>query len=802
MKRGAWQIPVFGLALFLVLVVWGLFPEPEESKRGYTRRGCYRKATLFFQNAKRLAGPAYLYPRTGQYASAAKYLEALEERFGVPDYMWDAYEMLGDSEAALASAAETTPDLSRQMRLDPPDELRRRALRAYRGALLRIRREDADRLRLLRKEAEALLSLARPADALEILRDLVKNHRKGEVERLREERAGTAPEAARRVRAGEEALNVYFLAGEGALAAGLGEEAEGYFRMFLEGGGSGARRVSAEMSLGDLSFERAGKPEAQGDGRLTETRLRESLSHYASAGTEEAAFRMGKALFKLNAFEGARRYFTPRDWHTAAEKRKRRYMDARCLLELSQLEEAAKAFGLLRADNPDDREGFLSLLALARLAEAFGRLERAAELLLGAAGRVEAGARGALDEIDLREQGRAEIAGRLFRLAEGFEKKRDAERAVELYRAVARTAEAARGPDPALRCAALRRIARVWEKSGLPDAAVRAACGYLELARAVGDESARRRALGLAIERFQEGRRFSRAAALAEGYLSDYPDSPSATRVRYELGRMKAALGFVEEAECAFEGNIERCPDDYYTDLSRLALAEAWGASDRREELEEARALALGIITDARHAAGTLVRLKALFLAGRLDVELAELTADEARRVELFSEAIRLLDEALGGEYRANMPLFRALVKERRAGALLLKGRALLGLGRPAGALLALVEISDAAAGEEADVLASCARALLGGELDKLEKTAAALRGRSGALGLFTSLAFARLAAGDAKAAARAARRATQAGEGPAEQGAGCVLLGPEFWRSWSRWVAGSGGGRSVNRGL
>ena len=115
--RGWWQFVVFGLSLVVAFFVYVYWPEPEESVRGYTPAGCHEQAKQLFASARMVRD---VRRRTQLYASSVKYLEALEERFGIKAARWDAYEMLGDAYLELMATAEPPIPQSWRVAMWPP----------------------------------------------------------------------------------------------------------------------------------------------------------------------------------------------------------------------------------------------------------------------------------------------------------------------------------------------------------------------------------------------------------------------------------------------------------------------------------------------------------------------------------------------------------------------------------------------------------------------------------------------------------------------------------------------------------
>jgi len=730
--RGWWQFAAFGLALVLAYLVyfWEPLREPEESRVGYTAKGCYERAR---RQMDRAAEATDRQKKAQEHVSATRYLRALEERFGVTVARWDAYEMLGDAERGLAAAHEYDRSLAQRLRLDDPREAHAEALRAYRAAALRLRPTSLDRPRLLRKQAEMLLALGRPAEASDILRDLVKLYRQDEVDRLRREREEGLPSLTSETPAAltDEVRTVYFLAGRAALGAGRErevrsratgdaelaaraaadkEEARRAFGLFLDAGGGGRRRAEAETSLGDLAFARA---EAQPPEKALDTLKDEVLPRYRSAGTPEAAFLVARVLFRMGEYASARQSFARRrDGMGTPEVRARSYMEARCHLALGEIELAEKKFRDIRAGSEDDAEGASSLAGLAEIARSGGRFEEAADLLLRAAGRVSAPDResGAYlrradagsprSDVELperdRELERPRLARKLVEVAEALEREGKLTEAVDIYRK-------SLGVDPGQGARVLRRVARAWERKAEGeqpgDARLRAARTYLELADILPSGEARREALRVAAERFHDGGSVARAVEVARRFVREHSEDELASRMMHFLGVWEDKLGLAEEADGHLARNVELHPGDVYGDLSRIARARLLesrgsgeGPDEARRTLHEAQGILLKIVgrdgpIGKRYAAGTLVRLEALFLLGHVDVRLAEITGGKAGW-DLYFEALEVLAEALDKKKpkdfpasgKGARPLFLELVDRERPSAFLARGMACYGL--------------------------------------------------------------------------------------------------------------------------
>ncbi|MHC4252029.1 MAG: hypothetical protein ACYS9X_23160, partial [Planctomycetota bacterium] len=348
--RGAWQFVVFGLSLVVAFFVYVYWPEPKESVDGYTPAGCHEQARQLFTLARLKRD---VRSRNQLYASSVKYIEALEERFGIEPARWDAYEMLGDAYRELATAAESEREVARQLRLKNPTASRAEALRAYRAGTALLGTDSPDRPRLLRKLTEMLLALDRPGEAMGILRGLVKLYRRDKIDRLRRERgeeverrgepdtaAGDMPGR------GDEALRAYFLAGSAALAVARElesrpdfasdaearseadasrREAGRAFTVFLDSGGAGERRSAAETALGRLAFARAAAEPGKAKGLLVA-----AAGHFRAAGTPEAEFLRARVLYATGESEKALRIFRrSRADMSATERRARRYMEGR-----------------------------------------------------------------------------------------------------------------------------------------------------------------------------------------------------------------------------------------------------------------------------------------------------------------------------------------------------------------------------------------------------------------------------------------------------------------------------------------
>jgi tetratricopeptide (TPR) repeat protein len=723
---------VFGLSLVLAYLVyfWEPLREPEESRVGYTAKGCYEWAR---RHMDRAADATDRQKKAREHVSATRYLRALEERFGVTVARWDAYEMLGDAERGLAAAYEYDRSLARRLRLGDPREAHAEALRAYRAAALRLRPTSLDRPRILRKQAEMLLALGRPAEASDILRDLVKLYRQDEVDRLRREREEGLPSLTSETPSAltDEVRTVYFLAGRAALgaarerearsratgdaelaarAAADKEEARRAFGLFLDAGGGGRRRAEAETSLGDLAFARAENQPADEARRTLEEK---ALPHYRSAGTPEAAFLLARVLFRMEDYNRAGKSFARRrDGMGTPEVRARSYMEARCHLALGRIEEAEKTFRDIRAGSEDDAEGASSLVGLAEIARSGGRFEEAADLLLGAAGRVSApdwesgaylrrsDAGSPRSEVELperdRELERPRLARKLVEVAEALEREGKLTEAVDIYRK-------SLDVDPEQRARVLRRVARAWERKAEGEqpgsARLRAAEAYVELADVLPSGEARREALRVAAECFHEGGSVARAVEVARRFVREHSEDELASRMMHFLGVWEDELGLAEEADGHLARNVELHPGDVYGDRSRIArarlLESRWSGKDPdevRRTLRRAQGVLLEIVnpegeTGKRYAAGTLVRLEALFLLGHVDVRLAEITGGQAGW-DLYFDALKVLAEALDKKEpkdfpasgKGARPLFRELVDKERPAALLARGTAWYGL--------------------------------------------------------------------------------------------------------------------------
>ena len=737
---------MFSLALVLAYLVyfWEPLREPEESRVGYTAKGCYERAR---RHMDRAADATDRQKKAQEHISATRYLRALEERFGVTVARWDAYEMLGDAERGLAAAHEYDRSLAQRLRLEDPRDAYAEALRAYRAAALRLRPTSLDRPRLLRKQAEMLLALGRPAEASDILRDLVKLYRQDEVDRLRREREEGLPSLTSETPSAltDEVRTVYFLAGRAALGAGRErearsratgdaelaaraaadkEEARRAFGLFLDAGGGGRRRAEAETALGDLAFARA---ENQPPDEALRTLEEKALPHYRSAGTPEAAFLLARVLFRMEDYEGAGKSFARRrDGMGTPEVRARSYMEARCHLALGRIELAAKTFRDIRAGSEDDAEGASSLVGLAEIARSGGRFEEAAELLLRVAGRVsapdwESGAylrradagsprsdrvasgstievtrRGVeLPERD-RELERPRLARKLVEVAEALEREDKLTEAVGIYRK-------SLGVDPDQRARVLRRVARAWERKAegknAGKARLRAAEAYLELADILPSGEARREALRVAAECFHRGGSVARAVEVARRFVREHSEDELASRMMHFLGVWEGKLGLAEEADGHLARNVELHPGDVYGDRSRIArarLLESRGSGndpdETRRTLHETRRILRKIVdpegpTGKRYAADTFVRLEALFLLGHVDVRLAEVAGDEDVKRRLYFEALDVLAEALDNEPedfpasgKGARPMFRELVDREWPAAFLARGTAFYGL--------------------------------------------------------------------------------------------------------------------------
>lgn len=721
---GVWQFAAFAVALVLALFVWGLFPEPEESRRGYTPKGCYESGKMYFNDARRLKGPAHDYPRSERYLSAVRYFEALARRFGIGPLHGDAYEMLADARHELALAGEADPILRESFQLDAPDALRQEALDAYREALARMDADAPGRPVVLRKQAEVLVELGAPGEldeALEILRRLVKLYRQSKVDLLRRERGehirfargGVQVPAESAAELAQEARTAYFLAGLAAVAASdvhlaaTGEaasrqireeeedlaaarsgEAARFFRLFIEAGGAGERRVRAEKALGDLAFRRARR--LTGEDRRAA--LGDARTHYKAAGTRETAFLLARVLFGLGEYADAKRRFAHREDVPPAESRARAYMRARCDLATDELEDAGRAFAEIQERYPETAEAASALVGLARIALAQRRLELAAGLLRRAvAAEVREPSGIDLPERDGElEPGR--IAGMLASVARESDGRGEFDQAISLYRDAARRDP--RGPAPSLKL-----IARAWE--GKADAATdpaekrealaKAAETYLGLAGELAPGPARREAERFAAERFAEGGHYSPAIEAARGFVVRYPDDLFTSRVLHELGSWEAELGLSERAEGHFRENVERHPTDVYADRSHVGLAELLAARGTDEGLREAAGELHGILgNERRYGRKSLVRLEALFMLGHVQLRRAErlvLAGDDPGGARiLLAGAAKAFDAALAfkeADFPADArPLFAKLMAEQGPPAVKALATASAGLAR------------------------------------------------------------------------------------------------------------------------
>jgi hypothetical protein len=704
--RGVWQFAAFALAVVLAALVWLIFPEPEESRRGYTPKGCYDSGKWMYVTAQRLVGDAHSYPRSERYLTTVRYFEALEERFGIGTARKDAYEMLGDARHELAIEGEKDPMLRESFGLDAPRTLREGALRAYRGALACTGERAAERPILLRKDAQILVELGRPEEldeALGILNGLVKLYRQDKVDSLRRERAAgeegerlefvsdaDRPSLEDAAAAAEEARTVYFLMGQAAQAAAdyhlaaargapsarareekaLAEErshdAESAYRLFTDAGGAGERRVEAEQALGDLAFRRA---QQLGGGARFEA-LKEARTRYAKAGTRTSGFLLARVLFGLGEYEDARyvdarRRFARVKGVSPAESRARRYMVARCDLAMRDLAAAARGFETIHAADPQTAEGVASLVGLARIALAGGELDGAAGFLSRAV-HSDAPAGGSMElperENELEPAG---LAGMLESVAREFDRRGDFDRAVELY------ADAAER-DPAGPVRHLKLIARAREKQGAAavdrvkrqEALRSAAETYVEMAGRLPPGPARREAERLAAEDFAGSGLYSRAIEVARPFVVRYPDDPFASRVLHELGSWEARLGLSADAEEHFSDNVERHSmrlsagkirersTDVYADRSLLERVKLLAARGSDEDLRRAAGLLREILADEhRYGPESYARLRALFMLGCVDLRRAERLAlaggDPAGPKRLFAGAAAALEKAL-----------------------------------------------------------------------------------------------------------------------------------------------------------
>jgi tetratricopeptide (TPR) repeat protein len=744
--HGWWQGVVFSLSLVVAFFVYIQWPEPDESVQGYTPAGCHEQAKEFFRRAH---GKLGVRSRCELYASSVKYIEALEERFGVKPARWDAYEMLGDAYRELTAAAESEREIARQLRLKAPAVARAEALRGYRAAAALIETDSPDRPRLLRKTTEMLLALDRPAEALEILRGLMKLYRRDKVDLLRRERGEEVGRLGGRdvapgdvVGRGDEALRVYFLAGRAAIAvakeleskSGFASDADAHaeadasrreagraFAVFLDSGGAGERRAAAETALGDLAFA-----QAAASPRRSERLLAEAAGHYRAAGTPEAEFLRARALYAMGQSEKSLRIFRrSRDDMTGAERRARRYMEGWCLLALGRIDDsederggkiegARSVFAGIRSDERNDADGVASLVGLAEIARGEDDLERVAEYLLEAAtlsGRARGGM--ALPERDRELEG-PRLAGRLVSLAEAFESDGEIGRAVEVYRRTLRL-------DPGRREALLYRIARAWErKAGIDEAAgelpaamsVRrnAADDYVKLAGVLLNRRAMREALAAAASLYAAGGSRARAIEVARRVVREWPDDPAAPRMLHVLATWEAELGLTDKALEHFDENVSRHWSDVHADKSLMAFVELLEERGGDDDLAKARDVLRRVLDkDARlrgrYVDGTLVRLQALFALGRVDVRLADradTAAMKSGRKEFLSEAMKALNEALAGGAdkfpatgKGARPRFHALVTRERQGAMLLRERAVRGLSALEGSDDSLAELGE-----------------------------------------------------------------------------------------------------------
>jgi len=729
--RGWWQFVVFGLSLVIAFFVYVYWPEPEESVRGYTPGGCHEQAKQLFASARIVPD---VRRRSQLYASSVKYLEALEERFGIKAARWDAYEMLGDAHRELMATAESEREIARQLRLNAPGVAREEALRAYRAAASLVETNSPDRPRLLRKTSEMLLALDRPAEALEILRGLVKLYRHDKVDRLRRERGEDvrrdgATETASEDEAGrgDEALRVYFLSGTAALAVaretesrpGFASDPEARaeadasrreagraFAVFLDSGGAGERRAKAETALGDLAFARATASPAKSDKLLAE-----AAGHYRAAGTPKAEFLRARALYAMGECEKALRIFRrSRDDMTLAERRARRYMEGWCLLALGRIDDeqdkgatriqgARGIFARIRSDEKNDLDGVASLVGLAEIARGDGDLETAAKSLLEAAA-LSGSARGGmpLPERDRELEG-PRLAVRLVSLAETFERKGKIARAVEVY---SRTLEL----DPARREALLRRIACAWERKASFDEASgdrahalaargNAAASYMKLAGAVSDRRGVREALAAAAPLYAAGGSRARAIEVARRWVRGWPEDAAAPQMLHDLARWEEELGLTDQALEHYEENVRSHWSDVYADRSLLALTELLEERGGDADLARAREVLRAVLYEdtplrERYADGTLVRLRALFALGRVDMRLsdrAEAAGEKSKRKDLLNEAVDTLKMALAegaDKYPATgdgaRPGFHDLIAREQPGAEALRRKALQAL--------------------------------------------------------------------------------------------------------------------------
>jgi len=726
--RGWWQFAVFGLSLVVAFFVYIYWPEPEESVRGYTPAGCHEQAKQLFASARIVPD---VRRRSQLYASSVKYLEALEERFGIKAARWDAYEMLGDAYLELVATAESEREIARQLRLKAPAVARGEALRAYRAAAALVETDSPERPRLLRKTSETLLALDRPAEALGILRGLVKLYRHDKVDRLRRERGedvrrGGGPETASEDEAGrgDEALRAYFLAGSAALAVARDiesksgfaadpearaeadasrREAGRAFSVFLDSGGAGGRRAEAETALGDLAFVRATATPDMSDGLLAE-----AAGHYRAAGTPKAEFLRARALYAMGKWEKALRIFRrSRDDMTLAERRARRYMEGWCLLALGRIDDAqdesgTKAQGArgvfagIRSDEKNDLDGVASLVGLAEIARRDGDLETAAKALLEAAASSTSAREGmALPERD-RELDGARLTTRLVSLAEIFESKGEIARAVEVY---CETLEF----DPLRREALLRRIALAWERKADTDdtpgdalaARRHAATAYMKLAGVLSDRRAVREALASAASLFAAGGSRARAIEVARRVVREWPEDAAAPRMLHDLALWEAKLGLTDEALGHFEENVRSHWSDVYADRSLVEFVKLLEERGGDADLARARDILRAVLHEdtplrRRYADGTLVRLRALFALGRVDMRLAdraEAAGERSNRKDLLKEAADALRDALAegtDKYPAAgdgaRPGFFELIAAEGPGAEILRERALQAL--------------------------------------------------------------------------------------------------------------------------
>jgi tetratricopeptide (TPR) repeat protein len=835
--HGWWQFVVFGLSLVVAFFVYIHWPEPEESVRGYTPAGCHKQAKELFRRAR---GRRDVRSRSELYASSVKYIEALEERFGIKPARWDAYEMLGDAYRELAATAESEREIARRFRLKPPPVAHAEALRAYRAAAARLDVDAPERPRLLRKTTEMLLTLDRPDEALGVLRGLMKLYRRDKIDRLRRERGedvarrgGVDARASGAPGRGDEALRAYFLAGSAALAvarkiearpgftldseaqaeaAASRQEAGSAFSVFLDSGGAGERRATAETALGDLAFARAAaEPEN------TDALLRVAAGHFRAAGTPEAEFLRARALFAMGDCESALRIFRRSSGAVpGAERRARRYMEGRCLLALGRIDDseddrsgkiegARSVFTGIRADEKEDADGVASLVMLADIALDAGDLDQAAAFLLEVAalrGRARGGM--PLPERD-RELEAGRLTGKLVSLAEAFEQRGDLVRAVEVY---GETRKLAR--DPARHEMLLRRIARAWQRKASDLAAqgdddgaraahtsaahTSAADACVALADVLSDRNAQREALAGAASLYAAGGVRARAVEVARRVVRDWPKDPATPRMLHDLATWEAQLGLTEKALAHFEENVTRHWSDVHADRSLVAFVEMLGERGGEADLARAREILQRVLYKdtplrTRYAAGTFVRLWALFALGRVDVRLADHIQDgdadaerRSERKQILNEAIGVLGKALDEEPdsypktgKGARPSFRELIDRERPGAFLLRGRARGGL--------ASLESNDAAR-----------RALYASAAADLGKADAA----QGDAGLHLALVECRRAVDDAARwnSARAAIERLRVAAGT-DKG----ILSASDWQSWSEWVSQRGKEGSTDGG-